>query len=454
MTEAEKMRPEDESLSALRAERDALSAEIGRLKATGQDFSRAIALSRDLTERIRGLEGKSQTIGGAAGKASEPCCGVLEQTAQFEELRDEWNALVGSSETPVSPFMRWGWLFPWWKHFGGDKRLRLVTVRSGHGELVGLAPLMLGLRESGRFYPRTLAFVGSGHEGPMGQDFHIILGAGAGRNVEDLIWSEVLARSSEWDVLRMWKVAEHPAALATLMGAARNAPNGLYLRPAAISVWGRLPASFEEFLSEVPSQTERNLMRNHFARLEASMPDVAFGVWNTRQDVATPVESVMDFSVARLGADSTWGNARYRACLSEMVAELGQDGTAEVAALSIGGRVVAGAVCLLSGETLAVFAPGFDPAYGVHNVMHALYAKLIENGIGRGVRRLDWLSDHPYQRRIVTQYRHTYHCDVFSNESRGFELSARRVWLRSLRRCVRALVHAVSPPLEQRPDTA
>ena len=82
---------------------------------------------------------------------------VLDEDRRFAELEGEWEELY--RECPrATPFQSWAWLYSWWEHYGERYELRLVTVRSEDGLLVGLLPLMLGRRGSlGR-----LLFIGTG----------------------------------------------------------------------------------------------------------------------------------------------------------------------------------------------------------------------------------------------------------------------------------------------------
>jgi hypothetical protein len=82
---------------------------------------------------------------------------VLDEDRQFAELEEEWEELY--RECPrATPFQSWAWLYSWWEHYGKRYELRLITVRSEDGLLVGLLPLMLERRGGlGR-----LLFVGTG----------------------------------------------------------------------------------------------------------------------------------------------------------------------------------------------------------------------------------------------------------------------------------------------------
>src|SRR5256712_6724982 len=59
--------------------------------------------------------------------------------ADFANLREEWNGLLAASQADCL-FLTWEWLYTWWKHLGGRRRLHLLLARDGR-ELAAIAPL-------------------------------------------------------------------------------------------------------------------------------------------------------------------------------------------------------------------------------------------------------------------------------------------------------------------------
>src|SRR2546427_13262833 len=64
----------------------------------------------------------------------------IEDPADFANLREEWNGLLAASQADCL-FLTWEWLYAWWKHLGGRRRLHLLLVRDGR-ELAAIAPLV------------------------------------------------------------------------------------------------------------------------------------------------------------------------------------------------------------------------------------------------------------------------------------------------------------------------
>jgi CelD/BcsL family acetyltransferase involved in cellulose biosynthesis len=77
----------------------------------------------------------------------------------FEALRDAWNLLL-QKNPHRDAFLTWEWLYAWWKHYGKQRELWLVTAWIAD-ELVGLAPLMLEIRRKYGLRLRVLCSLGT-----------------------------------------------------------------------------------------------------------------------------------------------------------------------------------------------------------------------------------------------------------------------------------------------------
>lgn len=99
----------------------------------------------------------------------------IEDTADFETLRAEWDDLLQQSASDCL-FLTWEWLFTWWKHLAAGRTLRLLTLREG-GSLTAIAPLTLRPPQLTRITLfRTLEFLGAGMVGSDYLDFIVRIG--------------------------------------------------------------------------------------------------------------------------------------------------------------------------------------------------------------------------------------------------------------------------------------
>ncbi len=101
---------------------------------------------------------------------------TIQDVDAFARLRDEWTELLSASASDCL-FLTWEWLFTWWTHLSGRRRLSIITVRDD-GRLLGLAPLAIKPPSLTHLFSlRTLEFLGTGHVGSDYLDLIIRRGA-------------------------------------------------------------------------------------------------------------------------------------------------------------------------------------------------------------------------------------------------------------------------------------
>ena len=89
---------------------------------------------------------------------------VIDTDEGFHGLRAEWTELLQAS-TSDNFFLTWEWLYTWWKHLRGGRKLHIVTVRHER-RLVALAPLALRPTQMKRLVPfPALEFLGCDNVG-------------------------------------------------------------------------------------------------------------------------------------------------------------------------------------------------------------------------------------------------------------------------------------------------
>ncbi|MEW5798541.1 MAG: GNAT family N-acetyltransferase [Bacteroidota bacterium] len=67
-------------------------------------------------------------------------CQIISDEIGFLSLRAEWNTLV--EQAPVHIYQTFDWQWFWWKHYGANNTLHLMTFRSGD-RLIGIIPMFV-----------------------------------------------------------------------------------------------------------------------------------------------------------------------------------------------------------------------------------------------------------------------------------------------------------------------
>ena len=114
----------------------------------------------------------------------------------FENLRKPWNKLL--PQNPVQDvFYTWEWLFAWWKHYGKQRELWLVTAWIGD-ELVGVAPLMLETRRKYGLRVRVLCNLGTPNI-----DIGGFLVQDGDQRISAEIGNYLIEQKAHWDLLEL-----------------------------------------------------------------------------------------------------------------------------------------------------------------------------------------------------------------------------------------------------------
>jgi hypothetical protein len=193
---------------------------------------------------------------------------VLSSAGDFTSLKEEWNELYECCPS-ATPFQSWEWLYSWWEFYGeGTFGLRLVTVRSEEGLLVGLLPLMVRrgqvflMGDRGTLYhvitPYKDVLVREGWEKPVARAAARSLKEMGGWWVADL--QELMPNAAAWEIFGHWD------------GPKSRAPITDYVLIRADS-WEKLLASLSKNLRSTARRTLRRIEEDGVRREPAAAQD-------------------------------------------------------------------------------------------------------------------------------------------------------------------------------------
>ena len=195
---------------------------------------------------------------------------TIETVAGFAALRDEWNRLLESSDSNCL-YLTWEWLYTWWKHLAGNRKLSVIAIRNSR-KLEALAPLCRMPFDLSRGRPfSALEFLGSGH---VGSDYlDVIVRRGADPESVRLLALACAERgiAFEWTQLRQGKATSEQVAT-------RLKTSGWSVRTAETNVCPYIPLaglSFEDYLTSLGREHRysfhrklRRLQRDFTVRFE------------------------------------------------------------------------------------------------------------------------------------------------------------------------------------------
>jgi len=78
---------------------------------------------------------------------------------EFRDLEPAWNRITCDNEK-YHIFQSFDWNYTWWKHFGMDFNLYILTVEKDNNEVIGICPLMWSRQHFGSIHWRKFEFIG------------------------------------------------------------------------------------------------------------------------------------------------------------------------------------------------------------------------------------------------------------------------------------------------------
>jgi CelD/BcsL family acetyltransferase involved in cellulose biosynthesis len=292
-----------------------------------------------------------------------------------------WNNLVARSASPL-PFSTWQFQTAWWRLLG-DGCLHLYGVQDAAADWVALLPLY----EAGS----GLRLVG-------GVDVADYLDLIAVAGHEEAAWKALLAAMPAAGGPTTLELRPVPAASPTvtlLPGLAAAA--GLDCR---LDVDERcpvidLPASWDAYLATL-SGKDRHELRRKLRRAEGAGARVE--VARTPGGIATFMDSFLALHRKSKVGKARFMDARMEGFFREVGTALAGAGWAALWVLWVNAQPAAALFCLEYGGTVGLYNSGFDPEARALSPGVVLIARTIEDAIGRGFRRYDFLrGDEPYK---------------------------------------------------------
>jgi len=324
---------------------------------------------------------------------------ILATSSQLEGIAPEWESLMAKSDEGDEPMRSPTWIRAWWRCFGGERRLRLVTFRQGP-RLVGVVPLCLratylapGVRV------RRLDLLPSGEPAAeeVGSEY---IGPIVERGLEQEV-AERLADLLEMDALGPWDELVMPAmslhgAMGEILGGAFERLGSVEQEISGVAPFIPLPGSWDEYLARLPA-SHRHLVRRSLRAFDRWTGGHAeLRVARTSRELATGAAALRELHAARwreAGEPGVFASARRREFHDQVMPEMLARGALELLWLSAQGEPVAALYNLVWRNKVYFYQsgrrPGLPAGLRVGLVIHAL---AIRRAIEQGRREYDFLA--------------------------------------------------------------
>lgn len=340
----------------------------------------------------------------------------IEDLSRFAALRQEWDDLLATSPANCL-FLTWEWLYTWWKHLGGRRRLHLFLVRN-RGELAGIAPLAQRPPILRRLLPfPALEFLGTGTVGSDHLD--VIAGSGKEHPVSEALASAWDGTSLALELAQVNRTASLAAALVH-----RLEHRGWAFRDSATELCPVIDLaghSWESYVGTLGSAHRynfqrrlRNLEKRFKTRLELA---------HTEAERRLALETLVALHTHRWDARGGSDAFGSRALLSfhDEVTQLALErGWLRLFVLRLDGKPAAALLGYRYGQTFSFYQSGFDPAFAKDSVGLVMMGLAIRWAIEEGATEYDFLHGaEPYKFHWMPAVRELARYDLFPPGIRG-----------------------------------
>jgi CelD/BcsL family acetyltransferase involved in cellulose biosynthesis len=351
--------------------------------------------------------------------ASRPLPCAIETIAEaegFRRLRPEWDELISTSPSD-SLFLTWEWMFTWWKHLGGRRRLSILAVRSA-GELIAIAPLALRPPDYGRLTPfSSLEFLGTGFAGSDYLD--LIVRAGREQHALPAL-ADHLARGKI--MLELTQIRRGSSLAFDL--ATRIEGRGWGLSDATTAVCPYIDLSGQTWASYLAGlgPAHRANLKRRLRNLTRSS-ELLFTAAQSEEERREFLGHLIDLHTLRrreMGGSETFHTPGLLAFHEEFSALARRRGWLRLCLLRLDRMPVAALYGFRYGRTFYFYQSGFDPAYGKQSVGLVAMGLTIRKALEEGAAEFDLLhGNEGYKTLWARQHREIGRLEIYPPRARG-----------------------------------
>ncbi|HLG21239.1 MAG TPA: GNAT family N-acetyltransferase [Candidatus Manganitrophaceae bacterium] len=322
------------------------------------------------------------------GKASERPLTVerIGDERRLADLKEPWERLLLRSSRG-NPFLSWGWVAAWRRHFGEGKALEILVIREGE-EVVGIAPFYMAVESRLGIPLRRLSILG---DEAVGSDHLDLLSLdGFEEKVAGAV-AEYWRRSpGRWDFIQLRDLSERSPHLPFLIEAVQKQGGFIQKEEGETCPYLLLGPSWEGALNRLSAGMRYAVRRKiRSVEREGGVEWAAIETWDAGR---SGMEALMSLHQQRWrGGSDAFAGPRKIPFHREASQYFFERGIAKLFLLKIEGRIVASLYGFLMGGTFFYYQAGFDPAWGDKSVGTVLMGKTIQSAISRGWKEFDFL---------------------------------------------------------------
>ncbi|MEO5951113.1 MAG: GNAT family N-acetyltransferase [Chloroflexia bacterium] len=359
---------------------------------------------------------------------------VIRDKPGLLHLKDAWERLLARSNATI--FASHPWALAWWHAFGSDKQLYILVATDPSGDVLGIAPLMLG-----RLGPlRRLEIIGTG----LGDAGDFLLDPDHAIPVATSIFAHLRRLRREWDLLDLDEVPPY-SPLAVWLQSDKPLGQHIIRLPRTDAPYVSLPTTWEEYIATLQRKPRQHL--ESFAKRVIKEEGISYRSVTTEQEATSAVDRFYALHRARWETKTTSLNAEHIApaflpFLEELCARAAASNYLRISELLAGDTVISSWISFQVNGRLNGYMTGFDPAYSKVRPGKLLHRFVVRQALEEHATELDFgRGDEEYKFEMGAVHRHNARFILANNTPRSLiSLTAMK-----LRQQARTLIRTLRP---------
>lgn len=364
---------------------------------------------------------------------------IISTENNFAALEKEWGEVL-ENDYLSNNFMSFEWVRSWWCAYRPEASLRIITVRSSQGGLIGIAPLMILKDERDGVLCNCLKFIGDGSDETDHMSF-VLHKDHMDAALAGIL--EVIRKEINWDILEL-NMLPSKSALRTVLQqwvtSNKFSTKTKYIEYAKYNFTG----SFEDFFKNLQPRF-RTKLRSSRKKLEQSF-QVEFGLHDTDNNQEN-LERLFVNHTSRWSAKGQHGvfkeQPRRMEFYSLLTREFSKRGWLRFFYLKLDGEVIAQQYCFEYRKTIYILQEGFNSDYSRDNIGNILRSYVYEYCCENGIKSYDflgYLSSH--KKRWSNEYGKDLCIQIFRNDLKSQYIYLKPIVLFNSKKLLKKIIPA------------
>ena len=339
----------------------------------------------------------------------------VQTSREFKEIQGQWNSFLSESTTDDF-FLRWEWLWSWWKEYANHKYKLCIFMVFMENELIGIAPFyILDCSWRGIFRFRRLMFLGTCEGSVISEYMDLIYKNGCEKEVVKSIL-ELVENENMCDDILLQNVKTTSKILPMFQDIANQLKYSHLIRNKVECPFIKLPATYEDYFKGL-SCSMRYSIRRKTRRLN-EYDKIRFRKTENISQFDKDYDELVRLHQLRWesrGMAGSFSSGNFEKFQNVVMKEMLKSGNLELWFLSVSGRNIAALYNIRYKEKIYYFQSGLDSSFDNRlSPGLILHNYCIEVAVKNGLKEYDFMllgKTDFYKKQWTKEFR--YLCDFY-----------------------------------------